>query len=134
MTYQNDFAEYGDLFGRYAREFFSPYFPEDDTGKLSQDFEIHQSKNRYIVSGELPDLTEDEISLSFRNNTLLIEGMSDDEEIYQNISHAIMFEDAVDPDSIEATYQNGELRIMLAKNNGEISQRKVKIPLNRATH
>lgn len=89
--------------------------------------EVKETENGYNVKAEVPGMEEKDLSLSLRDNNLIIEGERKSEKKEEDKSHffsefkygsfyrAIPLSDEVDENNINATYKNGILQIELKK-------------------
>lgn len=136
---------FGDLFDRYARDFFSPYFDmADDATRHSflPKVEVKEKGNRYEVSAELPGIKEDDLEISLRQNNLIIQGEkrqqneSESDGVYKSefsygsFYRTIPLTADVDDKNIDASYQDGILKVVLTKKN-DGKDKSIKINVNR---
>jgi len=129
-----------DLFEDYARDFFSPAFSEDE-GDFMPKIDVKETDTKYLVSAELPGISENNIKISLRENSLVIEGEKKSEskeeeekgyyrsEIeYGSFYRTVPLKADVDDKNIEAKFQDGVLKVSLTKKNDGISKT-IKIPI-----
>ncbi len=107
--YKKDFAEYGDLFGRYARDFFSPYF-EDEAEVISDSVKVRDTHIGYAISADIPKINSHLFNLSVEDNSLIIEAQDSKSNYYQKIT----FADPVD-EQFESQFSEGNLKVILTK-------------------
>lgn len=116
--------------GFFNDDFFSPMsFGLGNNQKFNAD--IRETQNEYLVSAELPGVKKEDINLEYRDNTLIISALRNEEineekiiileekelmEKYQGLFHV----ENVDKSRISAKFQNGELQIILPKLNEAI--------------
>ncbi|WP_026888469.1 Hsp20/alpha crystallin family protein [Clostridium beijerinckii] len=120
-------------------DFFSGFFNDDFFSPMSFGFEnnqkfnadIRETQNEYLVSAELPGVKKEDINLEYRDNTLIISALRNEEineekdnyirreRAYGKISRAFPVKN-VDRSRISAKFQNGELQIILPKLNETI--------------
>lgn len=121
-----------DLFERF-RKAFDDMFNQDFLPTLGEDFkslrtDITENKDVYIVQADLPGFSKDDIQIDIENNQLTIRAKRDDmTEERDKDNHVIRKErhfgefvrsfyvDNIDHDRIEATLDNGVLKITLPK-------------------
>ena len=125
----------GNFFSR--GDFMSPqlldagYFPSID---------LKEKDNKYLLDADMPGMSEADIDIDFRNNTLVIKGEkkaeteSKDascvcvERSYGSFRRDIPFDEEIDQDSIKADLKNGVLHIELEKKEkGKSSHKKIAI-------
>jgi len=142
-TRRND-RTFGDLFDRYARDFFSnaltPWGEEGESAGFLPKIQVKESDTTYEVSAELPGLKENEINVTLRENSLIIEGEKKSESKneekgsfrsefqYGRFYRSIPLEADVDNKNIEASYKDGLLTVLLKKRNDGV-EKTVKIPI-----
>jgi HSP20 family protein len=136
--YRGDFLS--DMFGRYAREFFSPYLDNEDKG-FNPRVEVKETNQGYLVSAELPGMSGDDISVTLKDNCLVIEGEKENsykdqktgyyrsEFSYGSFYRTIPLQADVDDKNIMANYKNGILSIELIKRE-DGTEKNRKIPIN----
>lgn len=107
--YKKDFAEYGDLFGRYARDFFSPYF-DDEATDFSDFVKIRDTEIGYAISASIPSIDADKFRLSVQDNSLIIVADDEANPYYQKIT----FDQPVDA-QFESQFSEGNLKVILTK-------------------
>jgi HSP20 family protein len=126
-------GSFDDFFdGFFNDDFFSPMnFGFSSNQKFKAD--IRETQNEYLVSAELPGVKKEDISLEYRDNTLIISAKRDEvineekdnyirrERTYGQISRAFHVEN-VDNAQISAKFENGELKIILPKLNEAIKE------------
>ena len=90
--------------------------------------DVHEAGNGFEFEAELPGVDEKDIDVELRDNILTIRGekrleRNEDcagkyhvmERTYGSFSRSLSMPFAVDPDSIDATFRNGVLKIRLPK-------------------
>lgn len=154
LTRRND-NSLGEIFDRYARDFFSPYLENfEEPGNRSfrsaefmPKIEVKETKKGYRVSAELPGLKEEDIQLSLEGNSLVLQGekreeKTEDEEgrwrsevSYGRFYRSIPLQDDIDNESIQANYDQGVLKIELKKkNDGEGNRKRIAIYKTNTKH
>ncbi|NLY78865.1 MAG: Hsp20/alpha crystallin family protein [Lysinibacillus sp.] len=121
-----------DLFERF-RKAFDDVFNQDFLPTLSEDFkslrtDITESKDAYVVQADLPGFSKDDIQIDIENNQLTIRAKRDDTMEERDEDNRIIrkerhfgefvrsfYIDNVDQEKIEATLDNGVLKIILPK-------------------
>lgn len=119
-----------DVFDRWARDFFSNSFVPwsgEESGAFMPRIEMKESEKTYVVSAELPGLKEDDINVTLKENTLIIEGEKKSESKkeekgffqsefqYGSFYRSIPLDTDVDSKNVDASYKNGLLTVTLNK-------------------
>lgn len=115
----------GDL-DRLFEEFFGAPQEGDDLGDFSPRTSIEDKPGAYVVQLELPGVHKEDVKLSFQKGRLYVAGekLPDTEEkssylrnerIFGKFARSFQFPDNVNPDKIEATFENGLLTVSIAK-------------------
>ena len=109
---------FDDFFGFDAGE-------ELNKGEVSPKVSIEDKENEYVVCFELPGIPKNDVKVTFQNEKLYVTGEkkaeSDSAKYFKNerkfgtIGRAIKFPSKIISDSIDATFENGLLRITLQK-------------------
>jgi len=119
-AWQKDMAS---LLDRFGRDLGDDYLLEGVAPKV----EIKEKDKKYIIKAEIPGMSEDDISVTLRDNNLILEGErkseSEKEEkgffssefSYGSFYRAIPFEEDVNADTVKASYKNGILTVNLDK-------------------
>lgn len=130
---------FSDLFEQYARDFFSPAFT-DFGGDFSPKIDVKETDKNFLVTAELPGMKEEDVSITLRDNSLILEGEKKNEskqeekgyfrsEIeYGNFYRTIPFSSDVDDKNVDARYKDGILTVTLTKKNDGMDKT-VKIPI-----
>lgn len=114
------------------------------TPSLKTDFvpniEIKDRGNAYVVSAEVPGMSEKDMNVTIRDNILILEGEKKEERKeerkglyhsemnYGSFYRTIPLSDEVDPEKITANYRNGILRVSIEK-RPEAMRKSKKIPI-----
>lgn len=118
--------EMEDMLDRLRRDFYSPELFRGVEG-FSPRVEVKETNKNIIVSAEIPGMNEKDISVTLRENNLIIEGEKTSERKkeetgyyrsefnYGSFYRSIPLHAEVDADKVEATYSNGVLKVMLNK-------------------
>ena len=108
-----------------ARSFASPGMAEH---ALSPSIDIHETEQAYKVAAELPGIDPRDVELDLRDNALTLRGEKrferDEgeggrrytERSYGRFERTIALPTEVDADKVEASYENGVLKVTLPKN------------------
>lgn len=122
--------EFGNFFDKVFRDFFSPDFYQEG-GNFLPKVELRETDTNYLVCAELPGIKENDIDITLRDNSLIIQGEKKEESrqedkgyfrsefSYGNFYRAIPLGSEVDPDKVEATFKDGILSVTLNKVEGQ---------------
>lgn len=125
-----------DFFDRFSMDNLGGF----DEGKFMPKIEVRDKENALEVRAEIPGMDEKDINLSLNENQLVIEGEKKHESIreekgyhqseisYGRFYRSIPLKDEVDPEKVEASYQNGVLCVTLNK-KPEAQKKSRKIPI-----
>ena len=120
------FAEMEEMFDRFRRELYSPDLLRGVEG-FSPRVEIKETDKNILVSAEIPGMSEKDITVTLRENNLVIEGEKTSERkkedtgyyrsefSYGSFYRSIPLHAEVDADKVSATYKNGVLEVTLNK-------------------
>ena len=102
--------------------------------------DISETASEFKVKVEVPGMNEEDLDVTFQDNTLVIRGEKKQEETeekenfhrmessYGSFIRTIPFGSHIDEDKISANFNNGVLNLKLAKSEDSINrQRKIKI-------
>jgi HSP20 family protein len=115
-----------DLFDRFFDDFSLPSLFDEDR-LLVPAFDISETENEYVISGELPGIDAEDLDVTILDGRLTIKGEKKQEteekdENYHRVErHYGSFErsfripENVKEDKLEATYKDGILRLTLPK-------------------
>ncbi len=131
--------EFGEMFERFARDFFSPQLDGEDFG-MKPSVEVEETERGYMVSAELPGLRPEDINLTLSDNTLVIEGKREtkskeekkgyyrSEFSYGSFHRSVPLRADVDNNNIKASFENGILTVELVKKeDGTQKTKKIQI-------
>jgi HSP20 family protein len=116
--------ELNNLFDRFGRDLSN--LDIENTG-FSPRIEISERNNQYKVCAEVPGVKENEINVTLKDNSLILEGERKTESkkdnegffssefCYGNFYRAIPLVDEVNPDTVKASYKDGILMVELDK-------------------
>lgn len=129
--------EMNNLFDRFGRDLGT--FDVDLSG-FSPKVEIKEKDKQFIVSAEVPGIKENDISVTLRDNNLILEGERKTESkkegegyfssefSYGSFYRSIPLDEDVNPDSVKASYKDGILTVELEKVKAS-SHKSKKIPI-----
>lgn len=120
--------EFDNLHDR-LHKFFGEFPANIDLGfSFSPRIDVYADDKYFFVEAELPGLKKDEIKISLQDNILTISGdkkksaENDSKEYFRNervfgtFSRSFTLPEDINPDSTEANFEDGVLRISVAKN------------------
>jgi HSP20 family protein len=122
-------------------KFFGEFPANVDLGfSFSPRIDVFADDKNFFVEAELPGLKKDEIKISLQDNILTISGEkkkadeNDSKEYFRNervfgtFSRSFTLPEDINPDSTEAEFEDGVLRISVAKNEEKSEkERNIKI-------
>jgi HSP20 family protein len=100
--------------------------------------DVYEEDDRIVLEMEVPGMREEDLNLTIEGNTLTITGerkIADDrkqdryqrvERYYGSFSRSFTLPGTVDPNSVDAKYENGILRINMTK-RAEAKPRQIKL-------
>lgn len=130
--------EMNSLFDRFNRDLWDT--SEFGGGEFSPRIEVKERDKGYVVCAEVPGIKESDISVTLRDNNLVLEGerksesRSEEEGFYRSeFSYGSFFRsiplgDEVNPDSVRASYKDGILTVEMDKIKPS-SHKSKKIPI-----
>jgi HSP20 family protein len=111
-------------------------------GEWTPNIDVVEKENEYLIKAELPGVKEDDVEVSLTGDMLTISGEKEEEaeeekkgyyyaeSSYGSFSRSLTIPSNVDPDSIEANFNNGVLEVSLPK-TAEAKPRKVRVAAKR---
>lgn len=97
-------------------------------GTMSLPIDVHETDNAYIVTTELPGVSPENINVRLQDNVLMIDGELPEQKIqkegqrtlmqerrYGKFSRYVRLPQQVDPNKVEAQYENGILTLTVTK-------------------
>lgn len=129
-----------DVFDRFSKDLD---IPSSMTTSFSPKIEVRDVGKSYMVRAEMPGMNEKDISLTVRNNNLILEGEKKDEKEYKesgvfhsefnygSFYRAIPLSDDIDTNKVKASYKNGILNVELEK-FPDMAAKNKKIKINAA--
>lgn len=139
--FKNDLWDVFDRFSRDFSDFDLPAFASQE--QFTPRVELRDTGKMYQVCAEVPGMDEKDISVTLKNNSLIIEGekrnetKSEDKKkgvyhsefTYGSFYRAIPLSEDVDTEKINASYKNGLLNIEIEK-RADVSSKTKKIQIN----
>lgn len=107
---------------------FDSFFAWPQPASLS--FDTREDKDNFYLRVELPGLKREELKLKVVDQVLTIKGQKkswkDENEQAASIERSVSLPDQVNPDKIEAAYEDGVLTVTLPKRE-EVKPREIEI-------
>ncbi|HYR91931.1 MAG TPA: Hsp20/alpha crystallin family protein [Terriglobia bacterium] len=124
-----EFSTLQDRVNRIFRQSYSPEGPGDalTTANFAPPVDVYEDEHNIILKIEVPGIDEKDIDVSIENNTLTVRGertleKEEKEENFQRVerqygtfTRSFTLPNSVDLEQISAHYNNGVLKIRLAK-------------------
>ncbi|MDO9182220.1 MAG: Hsp20/alpha crystallin family protein, partial [Bacteriovorax sp.] len=101
--------------------------PQFFESSMYPSIDVTEKENKYLLDADVPGMSESDIEIDLRNNTLIIKGEKKNEietkdadyvcveRSYGSFRRDIAFDEEVDPDNIKADLKNGVLHVELTK-------------------
>ena len=129
---------------RLFRESYSPEGPEEGltTTSFAPPVDIYEDEHNITLKIEVPGIDEKDIDVRIENNTLIVHGerkieKEEKEENFRRVerqygsfSRSFTLPTTVDPGQVSANYDNGVLKIKLAK-KAEAKPKQIKVNVGR---
>ncbi len=125
---KNPFSQWQDEMSNMLRKFNRDLESFDsDVASFSPKVELKEKEKGYVVRAEIPGMKENDINVTLKDNSLVLEGerKSESEEekegyyssefSYGSFYRAIPISEEVNPDTVKASYKNGILVVELEK-------------------
>src|SRR5580693_4899959 len=126
---RRDFSTLQDRMNRIFRESYSPEGPDQalTTSDFAPPVDVYEDEHNITLKIEVPGIDEKDIDVSIENSTLTVRGQrgfekDEKEENFQRIERAhgtftrsFTVPNTVDPEKVSAHYDNGVLKVRLAK-------------------
>jgi HSP20 family protein len=126
------------------RSLFDGFFNEDFFSGMLPDFhggfkaDVRETEKEYIVEADLPGMDKDQIELSLNDDILTVKANRSEEkneeregfirkERYNGVFQRSFLVEGVKRDHVEASYDNGVLKVVLPKDEGARTSRKIDI-------
>ena len=136
----NGVTKRGDVFENFMNSFWDDdFFGSMNLMNNSFKVDLQETDNNYIIAADLPGVKKDAINLGYENNYLTISAKRDDvvedkndnyvrrERHYGEFKRSFYI-DNVDDTKIDASFNDGVLKINLAKKDpSKVSARKIDI-------
>lgn len=118
---------FGDLFDRFQKEFFSPELFKGIGEGFVPKVEVKETDKSYEVSAELPGMKEEDINITMKGDSLILEGEKKSERkedqkgyyasefSYGSFYRTIPLKDDVNEEDVRAEYKDGVLKVHLQK-------------------
>ena len=131
---RDPFANFRREMDRLFDDFFAPLEPRSFAGAgmaeraVSPSIDIHETEQSYQVTAELPGIDPKDVELDLRDNALTLRGEKRSERTegdggrrytertYGRFERTIPLPTEVEADKVEASYENGVLKVVLPKN------------------
>ena len=126
---RRDVSTLQDRVNRIFRESFSPERPDEalTTSNFAPPVDVYEDEHNLTLKIEVPGIDEKDINVSIENNTLTVHGErrfeKDEKEenfhrverMYGSFTRSFTLPNTVDLEQVSAHYENGVLKIRLAK-------------------
>jgi HSP20 family protein len=144
MTYLTRFEPFRDLFNLQSQvnRLFQDFGRGSDelltSGTFVPPVDIYEDEQNITLKLEVPGINEKDINIQLENNTLTVRGERNFEKEekeenfhrverrYGSFARSFTLPNTVDPDNVEASYENGLLKIRLAK-RAEAKPKQIKV-------
>ena len=139
------FREFEDILRRYSEPGSRSLLGRDQEGVISASWapsvDINETKDAYVVKGELPGVDKDDVDISIEDNLLVIRGEkkfeteSDEDKyhrkecVYGSFERSFSLPKQVDVSKVEASYKNGVLKLNIPKAE-EAKPRQIQVQIN----
>ena len=139
-----DLATMQNRLNRFVRESYSPEGPEEalNTTTFAPPVDIYEDEHNITLKIEVPGIDEKDIDVRIENNTLIVHGerkieKEEKEENFRRVerqygsfTRSFTLPNSVDPGQVSANYDNGVLKIKLAKKS-EAKPKQIKVNVGR---
>ncbi|PYX96090.1 MAG: molecular chaperone [Acidobacteria bacterium] len=136
----HDLATLQNRLNRFVRESYTPQGPEEalTTTGFAPPVDVYEDEHHITLKIEVPGIDEKDIDVRIENNTLTVHGerkfeKEEKEENFRRVerqygsfTRSFALPNSVDPGQVTATYDNGVLKIKLAK-KAEAKPKQIKI-------
>jgi HSP20 family protein len=137
---RREFSTLQDRVNRIFRESYSPEGPGDalTTANFAPPVDVYEDEHGVTLKIEVPGINEKDIDVSIENNTLTVRGertveKDEKEENFQRVerqygsfTRSFTLPNSVDLDQVSANYNQGVLKIRLAK-KAEAKPKQIKV-------
>ena len=134
---------------RDMRDMMRAFWEQPERGERAwrPDFEVRETDDGYIVTGDLPGLAAEDLEVSVTGNRLQISGKREHEtkqeqgeyrtyeRAYGSFRRSFDLSDDIDADKISCKLDNGVLEVVLPKKEGaKTPRRKIEIRSGKESH
>lgn len=138
----NDVAKRGDYFDQFFNNFLrDDFFSSMPANFVGNNFtvDLKEKENEYVVEADLPGVSKDAIDIDYSNNYLTISAKREDNVEDKNDNYVrrersygeykrCFYIDNVDEDKIDASFNDGVLKLLLPKlTKGKDTRKKINI-------
>lgn len=125
------FREFEDILRRYSEPSGRNLLGREQEGVLSASWtpsvDINETKDAYVVKGELPGVDKENVDISIEDNLLVIRGEKKTESetdedkyhrkecVYGSFERSFSLPKQVDVNKVEASFNNGVLKLNIPK-------------------
>ena len=112
---------------------------QDSDFKFNPACEVTENKGEYLLKFDLPGINKDQVNIEIHDNQITVSGERKEERKeetdknlftemnYGSFMRSFTLPSALDPERVEAKYDNGVLRIRIPKDSIKRATREVKI-------
>ena len=145
LTRFDPFREFEDILRRYSEPSNRSLLSREQEGVLSASWtpsvDIKETKDAYIVKGELPGVDKDDVDVSIEDNLLVIRGEkkveteSDEHQshrrecVYGCFERSFSLPKQVDTNKVKATFDKGVLTLNIPKAE-EAKPKQIQVQIN----
>lgn len=128
------------LFDEFSRSVgFSSSAAAQPSGILRPQIDIEEKDDRYIITADLPGVSNEDVTVEVRGETLRISGEKQNEteetgrnyhrieRSYGSFLRVLNLPEDVEVDGIEATFRNGVMTVDIPRKTDEQSSRKIDV-------
>ncbi|MGU9537439.1 heat shock protein Hsp18 [Clostridium tepidum] len=133
---RNDLSRGDDVFSPFFKNFFNDdFFAEISNINKHFNVDLKETDEKYLIEADLPGTKKEDISIDFHNNNLIINAKREEstenkkedyvrrERRYGEFRRSFYIDNA-DEDKINASFDNGVLKIVIPKANKDNDKRK----------
>ena len=129
-----------EAFGK-GRDLLGSRFGRSGEGKWSPEIEMYERDNQLVVCVDLPGMKKDDIRVEITNEALIIQGerrqefvntqgkYQRSERIYGSFSRTISLPKGIDPEQMQASFQDGVLKVTMPLPSQEQQQQSRRIEI-----
>ena len=139
------FREFEDILRRYSEPTGRNLLNREQESVLSASWtpsvDINETKDAYVVKGELPGVDKDNVDISIEDNLLVIRGEKKVEKeseedkfhrkecVYGSFERSFSLPKQVDINNVEASFDNGVLKLNIPKAE-EAKPKQIQVQIN----